>query len=110
MENEQNEETSFNQIFNPNDVSRWLDYTDERYLANLIPEIGQLMDALRQYAEIVRKDASIENLDLVQFEKLPIDDKSVQGAMNSILWCTNRINRILDTSAAFLKVKRGQKK
>ena len=95
-----NASNDFADIFNPNDVSNWIQYPPEELLRSMPLTLRRLLYSSIAWSEIILQHSTPDCIVTVGNSTMPLDEIAENIKRNS-----ERAIRVLDTSDAYLRVR-----
>ncbi|HEX3050959.1 MAG TPA: hypothetical protein VHP83_09915 [Aggregatilineaceae bacterium] len=101
-----NQYPDYPQLYNPEDISRWLQYPPEQVVLEVFVEIMQQQQIIRGLARLAYEYADAETVIIARSQNSELDLKSLS---EKVVIATNIMRRILDTASAYSRIQRERK-
>jgi hypothetical protein len=90
-------EDTFNELFDPSDVSRWLSYSRQGFIEVMILELKQQRVMIEAYAELMYQSPKI------QATEIEINGQHISASfcLEAILLGSRKLERLLNTTRAY---------
>lgn len=92
--------------FTPEEVSYWLQYSPEAFIAAIVNEIRQETLFIEFRAKIIHEDPNTQGLSLAELESMPsVGETTVKQLTDNILNRAERIKAVLNTASAYVEAR-----
>jgi hypothetical protein len=92
-----NLETIKNELFDPNDVSRWLSYSRQDFIGVMVHELKRETITIEKYADLMKQSAEIQSTEI----NINGQHISATFCIEVILSASRMLNRLIDTTNAY---------